>query len=671
MSGGVLATVVAVSFLLLLANLILFLSKKIKVPFSVLLLLVGAVAYPFKDQFQFLQVLELNERPELLFFVFLPALLFESSFNIDFRRLKKDLSFITTLATLGVLISTLVVGILISSSLNLPIAVSLLFAAVIASTDPIAVISIFKELGVPKRLIQLVDSESMLNDGTSLILSKIIVSFLALGIVAGSVNDIAPLGNNLFGIAREFLYVGVTSIGLGVSVGYVTSKVIEKIKNEFLIEVSITLAISYLVFIIGEEINSSGIIAVVITGMILGNYGKSKFSPKVKHLLREIWEYLSFVANSLVFLMVGISFGLNILLDSWQQIVVSYLIVTLGRAAAVYSIGILHNSFNKENAVPFKWLHVLWWGGMRGALPIAVISFLLLENPEIAVTMQPFEEVVVANVIGVVFLSLIINGLTIRPLISLLKIDKLSSQDKTESLLMKSLVLNKAIKRVKHLEKLGEISGNGRMLNKKFLKEFRTTIKELKVALELDPICAKKALYSYTFSIERQVFSKLQEKKVISGKILGMLEDKIAHGLELIKKGIFVKEFKADFQMQKMSEKYKRKMSLQEFYMYRKAREFGNLEVLEQLESFENIPVLREYMSEIADNYRRFYQKNRKVCRNLELKNSEEVRVFEQDLYNCEFIATEEIILEELSMEGKISKNVMQDLHENLVKAGL
>jgi monovalent cation:H+ antiporter, CPA1 family len=652
--------VIAISFLILVANIILFLAKKTQLPFAVMLLLTGAIFYTFKEKLPFLELLEISNKPEILFFIFLPPLLFESAFNIDFRRLKKDLGLITALAVLGILLSSFVVGILSSYFLNIPIAVALLFGAIISSTDPIAVISIFKELGVPKRLIQLVDGESMLNDGTSLILSKLIVSFLLAGFSSSSIFGAFTQG------VQEFFYVTIVSLTLGIVTGFGITKLISKIHNDFLIEISITIAVTYLIFILTEEVGGSAIISTVIYAMILGNYGKSYFSHQVKHLLSEIWEYLSFISNSLIFLLVGISFGVGFLLNAWDQILISYLIVTLARAISVYGIIWLQNLFLKEDKIPMSWTHVIWWGGMRGALPIAVAAFLVSQNTELLPELASYEEIIVTNIIGVVFISLILNGLTIRPLIGFLKINKMNTQQKIESLLMKALVLNKSIQRIKHLEKIGEISGKHRVLNKRFINEFRSVSNHLSKEIQENPLSSRRALYTYTFRIEREVFNNLQEKKLISSKILNILEEKLIFGMDLIQKNIFPEDFKDIIQMKKMSDKYKKKMTLQEFYIFRKAREFANLDVLDQLSFFENIPSIKEFALEISNSYRKLYLKNKKICRSLEENHPKEITKFERDMCYMEFIATEEDVLAELSLKRKISRFVLKDLQASL-----
>jgi len=667
MTEKIAISVIAVVSLLLTANLIFFVSKKLKLPYSVLLVLTGAGIYPFKDNFSILENLELN--PQLLFFVFLPLLLFESAFNIDFRKLSKDLDLVTYLATFGVILSTIIIGFGASFVLQIPLEVAFLFAAVISSTDPIAVISIFKELGVPKRLIQLVDSESMFNDATSLILSDIIKPFLVASFVSGSM--LQTVGDNLLFGFENFIYIALTSLIVGSVIGLTASKLVEIIRNELFIEFTITIAAAYLAFIFTEEVlDSSGIIATVTVGVIIGNYGKHKFSPKVKHLLKEFWEYLSFISNSLVFLLVGLTFGLSIVLSNWQQAILISLLAFLGRAVAVYFIGFLHNRFNPSRALPIKWLHVMWWGGLRGALPIAVIMYYaeqaVLEGDAGFII---YEESLLRQVVSVVFWSLILGGITIRPLIRLLKVDRVDTRQKVESILIQTLVLNKSIKHIKNLEKIGEISGKHRLLNKNFVQDFRNSVKKLQKLFEKYPLECKTAIYSYAFYIEQEVFTKLNEKTIISSKILYRLENKLLYGLELIDQGIFPVDFSSHDGMKNLSQKYRKDMTLQEAYVYRKAREFANLEVLGQMETFNNIPALKNFIGPIMLDYRKFYQKNRKVCSFLEEENSLEILEFEKKLCYQEFLATEENILEELKMNGKISTQVLQDLYQTMFKA--
>jgi CPA1 family monovalent cation:H+ antiporter len=635
------------------------LSKKIKLPFAVILVVFGIIIEYVARGYT---IASFKLTPEILFFVLLPILLFESAFKIDYRKFRKDISIITILATVGVILASLITGVLISMFLGLPLFIGFLFATIISSTDPIAVISIFKELGVSRRLILIIDSESMLNDGTSVILAKIILSFLTAGVGAYS------LVLNLV----DFAYVISASIAIGMLGGYLASQVIKFIKNDFLIEITTTIALAYLVFIISEEIlGASGIISTVVAGIMVGNYGRDMFSPKIKYLVKDLWEYLAFVANSLVFLLVGLSSNFfENLSENWFNIFGVYIFVCVGRALSVYLLTSFYNAVTSKDShstIPLSWMHVMNWGGLRGALPIAVILFLPSMQPGAEEILIPYQELLLNYTIGTVILSLIINGITIKPLIRFLKVDQLTPAEEIESDLMKTFVLSKGIKRIRHLEKIGEIKEHGKFLNEKYLRKFKRTANRLKVLIDRYPVVAKQVLFQFTFSIEKEIFISLREKKIISEKIFKVLEEKLLEDIDLVERGVFPESFKSVKVAKSIAVKSKTDFNLEELFLYRKAREFANVEVLERLYLFDNIPVLQKPISIILKTYRRWYDENKMDCNNLEVECGEMLTKFEAQICEGEFLATEENIIHQLEIEGKMSPTALRDLQVALV----
>jgi CPA1 family monovalent cation:H+ antiporter len=653
MSGTNLAEItILVIVLLLVANVCLYLSRKINISFALILVMLGSLATLFQQHIPGLSHFNLTH--ELLFYIFLPALLFESAVNIDFRRFRKDFTIITLFATLGVVLAAGVTGVLVSQVLGLPLYFGFLFAAIISSTDPIAVIAIFKDLGLPKRLIQLVDSESMLNDATSIILANLILSFAAIGFSASS----------FVTNAVEFTYIVSSSLVIGLGLATITAKVIQFLKNEVLIEVTLTVALAYLTFIFAEEIGASGIIATVSSGMVVGNFGRHKFSPQVKLFMKEIWHYLAFIANSIVFFLIGLNFNLAFLRDNFLTVVLVYLAVQLGRSVAIYSIGLIYNRVSK-NPIPQSWLHILNWGGLRGALPIAVVLTIpQLSDSEALLSSFPLDTsaILFNYTAAVVIMSLFINGPTIRPLLQWLKADRQTIKEQIETLLLKIYVMSQSFKRIKHLEKIGELSEHGFSGNQRFMHDFQDATRELKLFAQKHPLDLQKAMYGLAFRIEKETFIKLSEKAVISDRILNRLLLKLDEGLDLIDKGVFPRDFSRNKQMLNIMQTSKKDLSLQELFFYRKAREFANLEVLDQFRVFAKIPSLRPLIKDVRESYNKLFAKNRMVCTDLQERFGIECQKFERDLYYNEFVATEESILKELEMEGRASHSVTQTL---------
>lgn len=638
--------VIGIIGLLLIANISQFISKKISFPYSILLVLTGALLHLGRDTIIIFKDFALT--PELLFFVFLPPLLFESAFHLDFRKLKKDALIISVFATFGVVIAAIVVGFGLYWTLGIPFWISLLFAAIISSTDPIAVIAIFKDLGVPKRLLQMLDTESMLNDGTSIIFSKIVLSILSVGFAGESF--IWSGANFIYVVAGAILFGGLVAVG--------ATYLIQRLKNEMLIEVTITLLVAFTTFIVAEQfLKVSGVVATVASGIFLGNIGIQKFSPRIKHFVTEFWEYIAFIANSFVFLLVGLTFGFELLLTNYPAIIVAYLLVLAGRAVSIYSLSFIHNQFFPDNLIPTAWMHVLNWGGLRGALPIAVI----LALPETV----DYKPELLTITVGVVILSLLINGLSIKPLLRFLKIDEPSLLEQAQSEIAKTLLLSHSRRHINLLKQIGEISSDSdQKFDITYQKKLNTIFAGVKEFSQEQRECTKQAMYHMAFQIEKEVFIRLYEKGVLSEKILNKLKEKLEEGLDLIEAGIYPEEFSKNKVMKALSEKSKKGFSLKELFLYRKAREFANVEVIADMSVFADIPILKDLHDEIIATYNKLITKNRKMCSDLVSGDPEKIQQYEQDLCYSEFLAMEQNMFHDLQNKGKLSLAAARILHK-------
>ena len=176
-----------------------------------------------------------------------------------------------------------------------------------------------------------------------------------------------------------------------------------------MIEITATIVLALGSFIVSEHLfEASGIIATVVAGLTFSVFGKENFSAEVKHFAKEIWEYISFVSNSFVFLLVGITFGGGDLINHWQEIVIVFLIILLSRAISVYGLGWVHNKYLKrKDKISQNWLHIINWGGLRGALPIAFI--LSLKEFTKDGVLAEYADTIITYTLGVIILSLLIN----------------------------------------------------------------------------------------------------------------------------------------------------------------------------------------------------------------------------------------------------------------------
>jgi CPA1 family monovalent cation:H+ antiporter len=379
--------------LLLLVCLIAMLARRTRLPYTVALVIAG-LAIGLSGVAHGVQL-----TPGLILLVFLPALIFESAFHLDFEHLMENRRQIAFMAIPAPLISTLLVGGLLHLAVGLDLPSALLFGALISATDPVSVAATFKELGVPRRLAYIVEGESLFNDGMAIVLYRILVLMMLTG-------EFSLVGN----IVR-FLVVIVGGGLLGVAAGYLFSLLMRRI-DDHLIEITLTTVLAYGTYLLADSFHLSGVIAVVVAGVVIGNYGtRTGMSPTTKITLASFWEYVAFIVNSFVFLLLGMEINLPLIAQNIHPIAWAIVAVLVARALIAYSLPLVARVVTKS-PMPVSWQHVLFWGGLRGSLSVAVAL-------AIPAAIQQREQILVMT-FGVVLFSLVVQGLTMRPLLRLL-----------------------------------------------------------------------------------------------------------------------------------------------------------------------------------------------------------------------------------------------------------
>ncbi len=525
-SNSIIALVIGFGLFLALTSVLHQFSKKTSFPYTVSLLLVGLIAQlslHFVDPIlQNNWSLDLNiELPAgIIFFLLLPILLFEAAININFHQFRLQFKTITFLSTFGLLLSIFIVGFGLSFALGLPFEVALLFGALISATDPIAVLSLFKTLGTPKRLALIADGESMFNDATAVIVFRVI-----LGLVVGTQviqdsgeNQLTVAAQQLFSLsnivagAGQFIYVFAGSILYGLVLSFLTAKIIQKIKNDRLIETTLTLALALLSFASAEHFfDLSGVISCVIAGISLGNFGRTKFSANVVNFIEEFWEYLGFVAVSLVFFFAAFNLNILSLLTNPLEIITVIVVVLLARAISVYATFLVTNNlspFQDEPNVPLSWQHVINWGGLRGVIPLVLVFTL----PESFV----YKELLTTYTFATLLFSLFVNGTTIEWLIVKLK---LNLPQKREEILSEENHIFALEKARSELSRLKSELGSDLLKTeeKKILKEEEKHKRKL---LELaQPEDLKLCLSVEALQIERNTLAELFHKGYINENV--------------------------------------------------------------------------------------------------------------------------------------------------------
>ena len=384
------------TWLLIAASTIAVLTKYLRIPYTVALVLGGLLLSLL--HLSFLSPLQPNQRPnwltpDVILILFLPALVFEGSVKIDVRDLLRDAAPLLVLANIGVLLATLVTGYLVHWVIGLPILIALLFGAIISATDPISVLAIFKGLRMDKRLSVIIEGESLLNDGTAVVLFQILLA----AVVAGGLSPAR-------GIA-QFLWAVVGGAVLGSALGYAASKITQTIDDPQ-VEITLTTIVAYGSYLLANHLHLSGVIATASAGLMVGNFGAKK-GMGTRTALESFWEYIAFVMNSLVFLLIGLEVHINALAHSWRPILFAIAAVMIGRSLSVYFLVPVSNLFAEK--IPFRWQHVIVWGGLRGALALALaLSF---DNT------FPYRDRVLDLTFGVVVFSILAQGLTMKPLL--------------------------------------------------------------------------------------------------------------------------------------------------------------------------------------------------------------------------------------------------------------
>ncbi len=408
--------------ILSLAALVAIVSRRIRLPYTVALVVVGLALSLVPTP------ITIDLSSELILTLLVPPLIFEATLNLRWEILRKNLAIILLLVMVGTLVSTFIVGGIVSAAgqtllpeLDVGLAAVLAFGALISATDPVAVISLFRELGVSKRLSVLVEGESLFNDGVAIVLFNLA---LVIGTAAASgEGETFTLSSAVF----EFIKVFFGGLAVGAILGYLVSTVILKNVDDNLIETATTVALAFGSFIVAEQFHVSGVLAVVAAGVFVGNIGTLNTSPTTKITLENFWEFAAFVVNSMVFLLIGLAADFSQLQPNLSLIFVAIIAVLFSRAVVIYSLTWIHGRFDPLRRVPVPYRHTMYWGGLRGAISLALA---------LSLTGSMFSQEVVTELqlmtFGVVLFTLLVQGTTLTPLLQRLGLTVAPEQQKLQ-----------------------------------------------------------------------------------------------------------------------------------------------------------------------------------------------------------------------------------------------
>jgi CPA1 family monovalent cation:H+ antiporter len=375
--------------LLLIGAVVAMLTRRLHLPYSVGLVAAGIILaiLPFAPK--------VSLTKELIFTALLPPLLFDAAFYIHWEQLHRDFPVIVVLATLGVLMSACVTTIGMHYLARWQWLGALAFGVLIAATDPVSVIAIFKEARAHGRLLVLIEAESLLNDGTAAVAFGVVIA-LALGQQLTSLEIISMLLKTIGG--------GILC-GVAVALG---ALLLAGRTDDHLVQTTFTAVAAYGSFLLAEHFGLSGVLATITAGLVMRNIKSlGTISDRGKEAVQVFWEYVAFVANSLVFLLIGMHGTYQHFVERWLPAVIAIVLVTLGRAVAIYPCCLV---FSRSSLwVTTKHQHVLFWGGLRGAVALALALGL---PPEV-----PHRQEIVNVSFAVVAFSVFVQGLTIKPLL--------------------------------------------------------------------------------------------------------------------------------------------------------------------------------------------------------------------------------------------------------------
>jgi len=371
--------------LLLVATLVALAVRRLRVPYTVALVVVGLLI-------TFGREMQVALSPELILALFVPPLVFEAAFHLRVRELRENLVAILVLAVPGVILTTVIVGLLVAWATPISLGAAFVFGALIAATDPVAVVALFRSIGAPQRLTVLVESESLFNDGTAIVVYTVALT----AAVSGHFNPMAG--------TVELLTVAIGGIVVGLGLGAIVAWIIGRV-DDYLIETTLTTVLAFGSYLVAERFHFSGVLAVVIAGIVCGNAGPKGMSPTTRIVLFKFWEYAAFLANSLVFLLIGLDVSIPALIASWQSVLMAVLAVLIARMVVVYGLGWIVGRLRHGIPMPFQ--HVLVWGGLRGAISLALALSLPLE-------LGPDRELIRVMAFGVVLFTLLVQGTTLR-----------------------------------------------------------------------------------------------------------------------------------------------------------------------------------------------------------------------------------------------------------------
>lgn len=418
--------------LLLAVTVVAVFARRLSFPYSTALVVAGLAMSYFK------LVPDIVLESDIVLNIFLPVLLFEASLNTDAAELRDERRPVALLSTLGFALMAGVTGAVLHATMGWPLALALLVGTMFSITDTVAVLAVFKSLTVPGRLATLVEGESLFNDGTALVVFKVLLAIVMTGAFSPGMTVV------------QLVLVTLGGVALGGLLGLLCSWALSQTQDH-LTEILLTTLLAVGTYYLAELVHVSGVIAVVLAGLVVGNYGWRRALPPGSQIaLGSFWEYAAFGVNSMVFIMMGLSIDLSGLTAYIPAILLSFGAYMLGRAVLIYGGFALTRRFQRHS-YPVKWQHVMVWGNIKGSLTMVLALSLPADLPHRAA--------ILTITFGVVLLSLVVQGLSLGPLVRALRLERLSDLQQAFDVERLKLIRARAAQaEIAHLAEAGLLS---------------------------------------------------------------------------------------------------------------------------------------------------------------------------------------------------------------------
>jgi len=401
--------IIAISLLTVAVLSSIFL-RKVRFPYTIGLVVIGGLwALAAQHILILAPMRSLSLSPDLILFIILPTLIFDAAINIDIKLLYKNLIPILLLACVGIIISTAVIGVSLPLFSPLLLGGALLFGALISATDPVAVIALFNEIKAPKRLLTLIDGESIFNDATAIVLFSIILE--------KQIHNYQDIVNNFWPGLLSFFIVLLGGILTGGIVGLLGSLMLKIRKGDMILQFTVTLITAYISFILADRLGVSGVISTLSAGLVFTATSDFTIRRRNRDSLHHFWEFFSFIANSFVFLLLGFTeFSIFNTTQSIRHfiwiILLSIPVIIVARVCVIYILVPLYNQFSdKKRRISKSYQVILLWGGLRGAVPVALV-FSIPES-------YPHRTLILHLTFGFILFTLLFQGTTIKYLMRL------------------------------------------------------------------------------------------------------------------------------------------------------------------------------------------------------------------------------------------------------------